>query len=159
MTWLWVAVAWVLIGAGFLGSVIPALPGPPLIFLGILLYDWSTGFVTLGSGWLTGFALLAAAATLLGVLAAGLGARRYGASPGGALGALAGGFLGVLAQGPLGLAAGPWIGALLGEVLSGRAWTRAAVAGSGAVLGALLSLIVQLVVGGLMVGLFLLKLL
>ncbi len=147
----------ILIFAGLAGTLIPGLPGVPLIFLAVLLYAWFTGFQVIGGAWLIAFALVTLAAVLLDYAAAALGARRFGASKAGVAGAILGGVAGTIWLGPLGLALGPFIGALLTELLVGRSWREATRSGMGSALGLLFSLAGQLAIAGLMVGLFLLK--
>ena len=44
---LW-ALAVILIGIGVLGMVLPGLPGPVLVFGGLLLAAWADGFMGIG---------------------------------------------------------------------------------------------------------------
>lgn len=159
MSWLLLAAVILVMLAGLIGALLPGVPGVPLIFLAIVFYAWQTGFSVIGWGWLAAFALLTLSAVLLDFLAAALGARRYGASKAGIIGALLGGAFGTVVLGPLGLAVGPFAGALAGEIFAGRPWREAARSGIGSALGLLFSLAGQLAIGGLMVGLFLVKVL
>lgn len=116
--WLYVLAA-VLVLVGLAGTVLPALPGMPLIFGGLLLAAW-VGDFQLVSGWtLAVLGLMAVASLGIDIAATALGAKRVGASgkavAGAALGTLAGLFLGIV-----GLIIGPFIGAVLGELLHRR---------------------------------------
>lgn len=107
---LWITLLGMFIG--LLGSVLPGLPGVPLIFLSALLYAYYTGFEIVG-GWVVAvlgvFAALAMVADFIGT---SYGAKRFGASNwgmfGGAIGGLAGAAVGFLFLG---------IGSLFGLIL------------------------------------------
>ncbi|HPQ66281.1 MAG TPA: DUF456 family protein, partial [bacterium] len=58
-------VAWALILAGLAGSFIPSLPGPPLVFAGVLVYCLLSGFSPVG--WLS-LAVIGAIGALAQVL-------------------------------------------------------------------------------------------
>jgi uncharacterized protein YqgC (DUF456 family) len=49
---LWIA-GLALIALGIAGVVLPALPGVPLVFLGVVLVAWADGFTKIG-GWTLG---------------------------------------------------------------------------------------------------------
>lgn len=128
-------IASVLVLVGLAGSVLPLLPGVPLIFIGILIYGWATHFMLLEVGFIALALVLTILAAVIDWVAGSLGARRYGASRWGVAGALLGGLVGVVTVGPLGLILGTFIGALLGEVLAGRTTGEAVRAGWGSLLG------------------------
>lgn len=115
---LWIVAA-VLVALGLAGTVLPALPGPVLIFAGVLLIAWAGDFTRIGVGTLVLLAVLTASAHLVDLVSGALGARRSGASGravlGAAIGALAGLFFGLP-----GLVVGPFVGAAAGELSVGR---------------------------------------
>ncbi len=110
---LWISLSGMLVG--LLGSVLPGLPGVPLIFLSGLLYAYYTGFEMVG-GWvifLLGiFAALAMVADFIGT---SYGARRFGASNWGMVGGAVGGLAGA-AVGFLFLGIGSLFGLILGTI-------------------------------------------
>jgi len=83
MDWtiLWWVLAALIVIAGLVGTVVPALPGVPLIFVGLALVAWSTGFEPVGWGTLGVLALLTAIAVIIDIMSAAFGAKRQGASP------------------------------------------------------------------------------
>ncbi len=141
--------------AGALGTLLPFLPGCPLIFAGALLYAWHTGFAVVS--WKILFVLLALTllSEVLEKVAALIGAKRYGASRWGLIGALLGGIGGVILAGPLGLIFGPFLGAVVLELLHGRALTGAFRAGFGALIGMLGGVLGKLLIALIMIGVFL----
>jgi uncharacterized protein YqgC (DUF456 family) len=151
---LWVLAALCIV-AGFAGLVLPAIPGIPLVFGGLLLLAWAENFAYVG--WLTLSVLGALALLSYGVdfLATALGAKKFGASSraiwGAALGALVGLFFGLP-----GLILGPFVGAVIGE-FSGKASLKVAMhAGLGASLGLLFGALLKIALAFAMVGVFVL---
>ena len=69
-----------LFAAGLAGSVLPFVPGPPLIFGGALIYAFATDWTPVGAGRLIILAVLAALAYVLGHVAGALGVKRFGGS-------------------------------------------------------------------------------
>ncbi|MGD8346961.1 MAG: DUF456 domain-containing protein [Lysobacterales bacterium] len=143
--------------AGVAGTVIPALPGAPLVFAGLFLGAWIGGFQAVG--WFTVGILgaLALAAWVVDFIASALGARYLGASVrafwGAAIGAIAGLFFGLP-----GFLLGPFIGAVIGELSGGADIVRSGRAGLGAWLGMIVATALKLALVFLMIGIFTLSL-
>jgi len=151
---LWLLAA-LLIVVGFAGLILPAVPGIPLVFSGLVLLAWAENFAYVGWITLTLLGVLALLSYGVDLLAAAFGARKFGASPravaGAALGALAGLFFGLP-----GIVLGPFVGAVIGE-FSRRASAKAAMqAGVGATLGLLFGVLLKLALAFSMVGVFVL---
>jgi hypothetical protein len=151
---LWLAAALLLI-AGFIGLVLPAIPGAPLIFAGMLLAAWAEDFQYIGAGTLSVLALMAALSYAADFAAGALGAKRFGASRraviGAAIGAIAGLFFGLP-----GVLLGPFIGAVVGELSTRRSLGDAGRAGVGATLGLVLGAAAKIALAFAMIGTFLL---
>jgi hypothetical protein len=148
----------VLVLGGLAGTVLPMLPGIPMIFGGIWLAAAVDNYRHLGTGWLLAIGLLGASGVAIDFVAGTLGARRVGASAralwGATLGAVVGMFLGIP-----GLVFGPFVGALLGELSAGNSVLRSAHVGAGTWVGLLVGTLVKLVISFVMVGLFALAML
>lgn len=147
-------VAVVLVAVGLVGTVLPAIPGVPLIFLGLCTAAWAEDFRYVGGGTiavLAGMALLAYAADLA---AGALGARRVGASRlaivGAAIGTVVGLFLGIP-----GLILGPFVGAALGELVARRDLLQAGRAGLGTWIGLVIGVAVKIALSFSMLAVFL----
>ena len=112
-TLLWL-LAIVLIFLGLAGTILPVLPGVPLVFGGMLVAAWIDNFQRVGWITLTLLGLLAAAAMLVDFLAGAFGAKRVGASPRAMLGATLGAIIGIFFGLP-GIIVGPFAGAFVGE--------------------------------------------
>jgi uncharacterized protein YqgC (DUF456 family) len=149
---LYVLAALLMIG-GLAGNILPALPGIPMIFGGIWLVAAVDQYRHLGLWWLVIIGALGAFGVLMDFVAASLGAKRIGASKlaiwGAGLGTVVGMFFGLI-----GLIAGPFVGALLGELASGNSVLRSAHVGVATWLGLLFGTFVKLVISFVMIGLF-----
>lgn len=127
---------WVLIAAGVAGSILPVLPGAPLILVAAVLHRWLLpGWV---SPWTIGALAVLAALTVVVDAACGvLGVQRFGGGRWAMLGAGVGAAAGLF-FGPLGLVLGAVAGASFCEAAFDRkAWNDALQAGLGAGLGML----------------------
>ncbi len=143
--------------AGVAGTVLPALPGVPLIFLGMVIYGLFTGFYNL-SLWF--FILQAAAVALVFFIdfaANAWGVHRYGGSQAAIWGSIAGLVLGILLLGPLGIILGPFLGAVAGELIDKKPLDRAVRVGFGTLLGLAGGTVLKLVVeAGMIIWFFML---
>ena len=149
----WFVVAALLIAIGFVGTILPAIPGVPLVFCGMLLAAWADHFAHVGTFTLFVLGALTVLALAVDFIAGMLGAKRVGASRyavvGAALGTLVGLFLGLA-----GLLLGPFVGALIGELIAGGSLRKATGVGIGAWLGFVLGAVVKLGVCFTMLGIF-----
>jgi uncharacterized protein YqgC (DUF456 family) len=151
--WMWV-LATVMVLAGLAGAVLPALPGVPLVFGGLVVAAWIDDFQRVGWITLTLLGLLTLASFAIDFAATAMGAKRVGASKlaivGAALGALGGLFLGIP-----GLILGPFIGAVAGEMMSHGEWRKATQAGLATWMGLLFGTLAKLALVFTMLGIFL----
>lgn len=147
-------VAAVLVLVGLAGVVLPALPGLPVVFAGLLLAAWAGGFEQIHVATLVVLGLLTLLSFGVDFWATAHGARRVGASRKALVGAVLGTFAGLFVFPPFGLFVGPFAGALLGELLHGREWRKAAKVGFGTWLGIVLSIVLKLGLAFAMLGLF-----
>ena len=143
----------VLVLVGLAGTVLPALPGVPLVFAGLAFAAWSDGFERVGLGTLALLALLTGLSVALDVLSASFTTRKLGASRAAAIGAAVGTLLG-LPFGLVGLFVGPFLGAAGAEYWKVRDLRRAGTAGAGGWLGLALAVAARFAVAFTMLGLF-----
>lgn len=151
---LYYALAVVLVLVGIAGVILPALPGLPLVFVGMLLAAWAGDFQKISWITLVVLGLLTVLSLAVDFFATMLGAKRVGASRKALLGAVVGTFAGLFLGGPIGLFAGPFIGALLGELWHSRELGKATKVGLGTWLGILLGTVLKLGLAFAMLGLF-----
>ncbi len=150
---LWILAA-VLVGGGVAGLVLPVLPGPPMIFVGLVLAAWAEDFAHVGSYTIAVLALLAMIAVSVDFLAGVFGAKHFGASRRSMLGAAVGAFIGLFFGIP-GIVFGPFIGAVIGELSVRKDLLYAGIAGLGAWLGLAVGIAAKVAIGFVMIGLFL----
>ena len=79
-TLFWYVVATVLVLVGLAGVILPALPGLPLVFIGMLVAAWAGDFVYIGWPTLTVLGVLTVLALIVDFVASILGAKHVGAS-------------------------------------------------------------------------------
>lgn len=149
---LWIA-GIVLVLAGLAGTVLPALPGVPLVFVGLLLAAWADGFTKVGIPTLVLLGILTAVAVAVDLVASSFGAKRAGASKGAVIGSAVGAIVGIFFGLP-GLLVGPFAGALLGEYLVRRDWKQAGKAGVATWIGLAIGTAAKVALAFTMVGLF-----
>ena len=151
-TTLWiVAVLLILVGAA--GTVLPALPGVPLIFGGVLLAAWIDDFQRISVVTVVVLAVLAVIGIVIDYVAAAISAKRAGASKQGIIGAAIGTVAGVF-TGLWGLLFMPLVGAAVGEFLAHKDAFRAGKVGAATWFGLLIGTAIKLAIAFTMVGVF-----
>lgn len=150
---LWLLVV-VLVVIGIAGVILPALPGPAFVFVGLVLAAWIDDFTRVSiAPTLVVIGVLTALTVVVDVLATALGARRVGASGkalwGAALGTVVGIFFGIV-----GLVFGPFIGAAVGQFMSHGDMLHAGRVGLGTWLGILIGAAMKVALVFTMLGVF-----
>ena len=135
----------ILIILGIAGTVLPMLPGIPLIFVSIAAYGWYEGFHHVTPKYLVILAGLAIISVFVEYLATTLGAKYFGSSKKGMWGAFIGTFIGLFIFPPLGILIGPFAGAAIGEYLELNDLEKAVKVGIGTVAGLFSGMIFKLV--------------
>lgn len=160
MDWniLWYVIAGILIVAGLIGSILPNLPGIPVMFGGMLLAAWVGHFEKIPVWVIVILGVLAAFSIVFDFLSGTYGAKKYGASKAAVWGALIGTIVGLFFSIP-GIILGPFIGAVIGQLASGSAIDHAAKVGVGTWIGLLIGTAIKLAVAFMMLGTFALALL
>ncbi|MEA4985352.1 hypothetical protein SDC9_42263 [bioreactor metagenome] len=149
MDLLLIIIAGLFLLTGFLGSVLPILPGIPLSYLGLILLHL-TSTVQFSSRFLIVLGIVVIIVQLLDFIIPVWGTKKTGGSKAGVRGSLIGLFAGFF-MGPWGIITGPFVGALLGELLVGKTSQKAIKAALGTFLGLLTGTILKLVLAGIMI--------
>lgn len=151
---MFLALAVIVVIVGVAGIVIPGLPGPILIFAGLVLAAWSDGFAHVGVFTLVAIGVLTVATYVIDVAVMAMGMKHLGATKramaGAAIGTLAGLFLGLP-----GVIIGPFAGAVLGELTAQRDIRLAGRAGAAAWIGIVLGTAAKVSLAFVMIGIFL----
>jgi uncharacterized protein YqgC (DUF456 family) len=160
MDWniLWYAIAGIIIAAGFVASILPNLPGIPVMFGGMLLAAWAGHFEAIPVWVIVFLALLAAFSIVFDFVAGSYGAKRYGASKAAVWGAFIGTIAGLFFGIP-GIILGPFVGAIIGQLASGSRIEHAARVGVGTWIGLLIGTAIKIATAFMMLGIFALALL
>ena len=149
---LWILAA-VLVLVGLAGSVLPALPGVPLVFTGLFIAAWAGEFARVSWPTLLLLGLLTLLSFVIDFAATALGAKRVGATRLAIIGALLGTLAGVFLGLP-GLIIGPFLGAVIGELLSHGQVQQATRAGLATWMGLLFGTLAKLALVFTMLGVF-----
>jgi len=144
-----IIIAGIFVIIGFLGSVLPILPGAPLSYLGLVILHF-TQKVEFTSNFLILWAVIVIFIQIFDAVIPIWGTKKFGGSKrgvwGSTLGLIAGMFLG-----PLGIILGPFVGALIGELSANNNTKDAVRAAFGAFLGFIIGTVSKLIVAGFMI--------
>lgn len=146
-----------LVIAGVLGTFLPVLPGTPLIVVGALITGVSTNFSVIRVRDLIVLGLLSLLAEGVDYLFSLVGAKKFGASKAGLFGGMVGVFIGLLTMGPMGVLVGPFLGAAIAELLTGRRMDEAIRVGFGSIIGVLGGMLMTFLISLFMAGYVLMK--
>lgn len=127
---------------GLLGCVLPALPGPPVSYVGLLLLH-CTDRIQFSLTEMLVLLLLVIVAQVLDYFIPILGSKYSGGTRWGSWGAFVGSVVGLFFL-PAGLFLGPFLGAVAGELLRAADLARALKSGIGALAGFLLGTVLKL---------------
>jgi uncharacterized protein len=149
----WYIVAAILTLIGVIGTIVPLLPGVPLVFAGLALAAWVDGFEQVSGFTVAVLGFLTLMAMAIDFAASAFGTKIAGASRWAFFGAALGAIVGIF-FGPIGLFVGPFIGAVLLEVWATQNIERSLKAGVGASVGILLGAVAKIALAFTMIGLF-----
>ena len=142
---------------GLLGSVLPALPGPPLSFIGLFLFALIRDFSPpLTPTLIIIMLIITIAVTVLDYFIPLIGAKKYGTSKWGIYGSIVGMIVGAFFS-PFGVLLGAFLGAVLVEWMVSRKEKQALRAGWGIFVGSIFGMILKLGISGIMAYYFLLS--
>jgi uncharacterized protein len=151
------ALLWILAIAlmivGFIGTVLPALPGVILVLAGVIVGAWIDGFTRVPVWVVVVIGVLAVIAWVADYVATLLGAKKAGASKLALIGAAIGTIVGIFA-GLIGILILPFVGAVIGQYVSEKNSKNAAKVGFATWLGLLVGTIVKIVIVCVMLGIF-----
>ncbi|MGR3178554.1 MAG: DUF456 domain-containing protein [Candidatus Anammoxibacter sp.] len=142
---------------GLVGIIFPVIPSTPLIWVGTFIYVISSGFEDITWNVLIVFGILTAFTLIADFFANMYGAKRFGASKWGIIGSTVGMIIGTITTGVVGLIVGSFLGAVVFELLAGRQLKVAFNSGLGAFIGFLGGSLIKLIIGFVMVGVFIWK--
>jgi len=133
MDYVLLGLAIVMMIVGIAGCLLPVLPGPPLTYLGLVVLHF-TKFGPVSTKLFIILGVVAIVVTVIDYIVPIWGTRQFGGSKYGMRGAAVGLVIGLF-LGPFGIIAGPFIGAVVGEMLFKDDIKYALKAGFGSLLG------------------------
>lgn len=146
----WIA-AILFILLGLAGTVVPFLPGAPLVFIGLVLAASIDGFQKVGWWTLAFSGVLTVLSVAIDHISGAVGAKKVGASKLAIFGSVIGSIVGIF-FGFLGLLVGPFIGAALGEYIHRKDLAQAGKAGIGTWIGFVLGTALKIGIVFTMIG-------
>ena len=159
MTWyeiIYFVIALAVMLFGLAGTILPIIPGVPIIFVAIVIHTLLTDFSVISGQTIVVFAVLTAASLLLDWLAGSLGVKKMGGSAAGMIGAFVGMIAGLMIPG-----AGLFVfilsafaGAVVFEMLAGKESKTALKAGLGSFIGFLAGTVIKFAIGVVMIVYF-----
>jgi len=140
---LWIILGIIMVLLGLAGSIIPALPGPPLCLIGLILQQLKTipPFTTTFL-WL--WAIVVIVLLVLDYVTPVYGTKKWGGSKFGIWGSTIGLFAGMW-FGPMGIFLGPFVGAFIGEIIANKSMHQAWRAALGSFIGFLVGTLLKLI--------------
>ena len=148
-----IVVGIILLIIGFVGAVIPALPGPPLSYVALLLLHFTSKH-QFSAKFLIIWAVVVAIVVALDYLVPIWGTKKFGGSKAGIWGCAIGAIIGIFMFPPYGIIVGPFIGAVVGELIIGKDSSSALKAGVGSFIGFLVGTLLKIVVSVMMAWYF-----
>jgi len=140
----------ILLFGGIVGCIIPFLPGPPLAYGSLILLQISS-YKPFTEKFLVIWALVTVAILIADYYIPIWGTKKFGGTKGGVWGATIGLIAGIFLFPPFGLIVGPFIGAFVGEMLinqdTNKAFRSAIGSFVGFVAGTLMKLGISIVMG------------
>jgi len=110
--------------AGIAGSIIPAIPGPPLSFLALVVYQF-TSYPPFSAVTIVILGLITVASSLSDYYLPIIGTKYSGGTKNGNIGAGLGLLIGFFVIPGIGIIIGPFVGAIVGEVIGGKKFDEA----------------------------------
>jgi uncharacterized protein len=153
MDYLLIGLGILFIIGGILGGVLPVLPGPPLSYTGLLLLHFTEKH-QFSPQFLITWAIVAIVVTVLDYFIPAWGTGRFGGSKWGIWGSVIGLIIGLFFFPPFGIIIGPFLGAVVGELSSGKESGAALRSGFGSFAGFLAGTLLKLIASGFMAWYF-----
>lgn len=138
---------------GLLGCVLPVIPGTPLNYIGLLLLHFTDKF-QFSTKFLVIWAIVTVVVYALDFIIPAWGTKKFGGSTRGVWGSIIGLVVGMFFFPPLGIIIGPFAGAVIGELSSGKDSASALKSGFGSFIGFLAGTLLKLIASGMMTWYF-----
>lgn len=138
-----ISIGIILLIAGIAGCILPILPGPPISYVSLILLQF-TKHEPFSTEQLFIYAILVIAVTALDYIVPIWGTKKFGGSKYGIWGSTIGLLVGLFLFPPFGIIIGPFVGAVIGELISGKDFNPALKSGFGSFVGFLAGTVAKL---------------
>lgn len=130
---------------GLVGCIVPALPGPPLSYIGLILLKFTPLGDEIVTWELVITGLVVAIVVIIDYITPIIGAKKFGGTKYGNWGCAIGAIVGLFFP-PFGIILGPFLGAVIGELIGKKEFKDALKAGFGAFIGFLFGFLLKMAV-------------
>ena len=151
-----IAISFLFMVLGLIGSFLPILPGPLTSWVGLLILHL-TKAVPMNWTFLIITFCVALGIWLLDYIIPSMGTKQFGGSKAGIIGTSIGLIVGLIAPIPGGIIIGPFCGALIGELINKSKFNNALKAAFGSFLGFLASTFIKFLVSIIYFGFYFMK--
>lgn len=135
---------------GVIGCFVPFIPGPPLSLIAIILHHFY--IATIDTWILISSTILVIVITILDFILPGITTKKYEGTKAGFWGAIIGMLAGFIIPIPGGLLMGIFLGALLGELTTGKDFADCVKPAAGSLLGVLIGTVGKLMISFAIAG-------
>jgi uncharacterized protein YqgC (DUF456 family) len=146
----------ILFVVGMAGTIYPILPGALAIYAAYFVYGWFFSFSEFGVWFWIIQTLIVVVLFIADYAVSAWGVKRFGGSRASIIGSTIGLIAGPFVIPAFGLVLGPFLGAIIGEMIVGEPADKALKVGYGSVVGLFTSVVVKIILQLLMIALFIL---
>ena len=148
-----IVLAAILFALAFIGCVVPVIPGPALAFAGLLCARGITPHDRPSMFTLAVALAFVVVVTVLDYVVPAMGARKFNCGKLGVFGCVVGTIVGLFFM-PIGLLVGPFLGAMIGELIAGKEVRQSLKGAFGAFLGYAAGILLKLICCGSLAAMF-----
>jgi uncharacterized protein YqgC (DUF456 family) len=151
-----IIIASILVILGIIGCIIPALPGPPLSYVGIILLN-ITRWGDLSNKLMIWLGVVVVIVTILDYILPAWFTKKFGGTKMGIWGSVIGLIIGLFFA-PLGIIIGPFLGAFFCEMINNNNSKKALQSAIGSFVGFLFGTVAKIIVTGIIIYYFVVEL-
>lgn len=133
---------------GLIGTIIPMLPGTPISYIGLLLLLLIPG-CTLGWNFFLIWGIIVFLVQVANYFVPIWGVNKFGGTKYGQWGSVVGVIAGLFLS-PIGIILGPFVGAVVGEMLGGKEFSDSLKAGFGSFVGTFVGMVLGIIVAAIL---------
>jgi uncharacterized protein YqgC (DUF456 family) len=156
MDYILITIASILIIVGIIGCIIPALPGPPLSYAGIIFLN-ITRWANISIKLMISLGIIVIIVTVLDYILPAWATKKFGGTKMGVCGSIIGLFIGLFFA-PWGIIIGPFGGAFFGEMIAHNNSEKALRSAAGSFAGFLFGTLAKIIVSGIIAYYFVIEL-